>query len=354
MTSKERVRMAINHEEPDRVPFNATFVPEMEKKLNEKYKPAGDIGALLGNDMIKIPSGLENSFYYKDTPEYVCPFGITWRNVSNRTGQYSEISAHPLEGDRQKMSKYEVPTLDSPDAQDVIRKTEAAIKEHGKEKWIVGSCQCSVFEASWYLRGLDTFMMDMALDEDYADELMDKVMKFPLAMGLKFIDLGVDMVWLGDDVATQRNMMISPDMWRRFLKPRYASIFAAFKKRNPNIAIAYHSCGNLQAIVPELIEIGLDVLNPIQPLAMNPAEFKKKFGKDLTMYGAMDVQHTMPFGSPGDVEEEVKKLISDCGKGGGFILSPAHHIQSDTSVENVEAFYNAAKKHGSYNKTWSE
>lgn len=345
MTSKERVAMTIAHEEPDRVPICATYTPEIEEKLRAKYHPEGDLGVALGNDMVKIASGLENSFYYKDTPEYLCPYGITWRNVKNETGHFTEIVKHPLQTE-EDIYNYQMPK--AADAQDVIEATRKAIAQYGKDKWIIGSCQCSVFEAAWYLRGLDTFMMDLAMEEDYADYLLDKVMQFPLEMGLKFIELGVDMVWLGDDIATQQNMMISPAMWRHYFKPRYAKMFEAFKKANPNIKLCYHSCGNLQAVVDDLIEIGLDVLNPIQPLAIDPVAFKKRFGDRITMYGAMDVQRILPFGTPEDVRQEVKRLIDNCAPGGGFILSPAHHIQSDTSVENVEAFYAAAREFGQY------
>ncbi len=345
MTSKERVAMAIAHEEPDRVPICATYTPEIEEKLRAKYHPEGDLGVALGNDMVKIASGLENSFYYKDTPEYLCPYGITWRNVKNETGHFTEIVKHPLQTE-EDIYNYQMPK--AADAQDVIEATRKAIAQYGKDKWIIGSCQCSVFEAAWYLRGLDTFMMDLAMEEDYADYLLDKVMQFPLEMGLKFIELGVDMVWLGDDIATQQNMMISPAMWRHYFKPRYAKMFETFKKANPNIKLCYHSCGNLQAVVDDLIEIGLDVLNPIQPLAIDPVAFKKRFGDRITMYGAMDVQRILPFGTPEDVRQEVKRLIDNCAPGGGFILSPAHHIQSDTSVENVEAFYAAAREFGQY------
>lgn len=346
MTSKERVLAAIEHREPDRVPVCATYVPEIEDKLRKKYGVEGDLGVFLGNDMVKIASGLENSFYYSEREEYLCPYGITWRNVANKTGHFTEIVKHPLADDIRKIDEYVMPRAE--DAVDVAENTKKAIELYGGDKWIIGSCQCSIFEAAWYLRGLDTFMMDMALEEEYAERLLDKVMVFPLEMGLKYIDLGVDMVWLGDDVATQQNMMISPNMWRRYFKPRYENIFAQFKKRNPKIKICYHSCGNLSAVVDELIEIGLDVLNPIQPLAMNPAEFKKRFGKNITMYGAMDIQNILPFGTAGEVRSEVKKLISDCAEGGGFILSPAHHIQSETPIENIEAFYQAAKDFGEY------
>lgn len=346
MTSRDRTLCAINHEEPDRVPICATYVPEIEEKLREKYKPQGDLGVAMGNDLVKIPSGLENSFYYSQDETYICPYGITWRNIRNETGHFTEICGHPLAGDPRKIEDYTMP--DPRQAQDVLAAVKSAVERYGKEKWIVGSCQCSVFEAAWYLRGMETFLMDLASEEDYVHALLDKVMEYPLQMGLQFIDLGVDMVWLGDDIATQQSMMLSPEMWRRHFKPRYAKMFSAFKKRNPQIKLCYHSCGNLQDVVPDLIEIGLDVLNPIQPMAMNPAEFKKKFGENLTMYGTLDVQRILPFASPDEVRNEVRRLIKSCAPGGGFILSPAHHIQSDTSIENVEAFYRAAKEYGVY------
>ncbi len=347
MTSRERVLAAINHEEPDRVPICATYVPEIEQRLREKYKTDLDIGIYLGNDMIKIASGLENSFYYKDDEEYVDPYGITWKNIANETGHFSEIYKHPLAGDDiEKIIKYRTP--DPTKAEDVFKQTRDVIEKYGKEKWIIGSCQCSLFEAAWYLRGLEDFMMDLAMDEEYIEAYLDHLMQYPLTMGLKFIELGVDMVWLGDDIAMQTGMMISPSIWRKYFKPRMAKMFAAFKQSNPNIKLCYHSCGNLEAVVEDFIEIGLDVLNPIQPMAINPAEFKQKYGKQLTMYGTLDVQKIMPFGTADEVRAEVKQLIETCAPGGGFILSPAHHIQSDTSVENIDAFYEAARLYGEY------
>ncbi len=347
MNSRERVLMSINHEEPDRVPVCATFVPETEAKLREKYKTDGDLGVFLGNDMVKISSGLENSYYFNDEAEYICPYGITWKNTHNETGHFSEIYKHPLRGlDEAEILKYELP--DPAKSLDVIEKTKKAIEEYGKEKWIIGSCQCSVFEAAWYLRGMEDFIMDLAMDEDYTEAYLDKLMQYPLEMGRKFIDLGVDMVWLGDDIATQTGMMMSPTLWRKFFKPRMAGMFADFKKRNPAIKLCYHSCGNLEAVVDDFVEIGLDVLNPIQPMAMEPSAFKKRFGNNITMYGAKDIQQIMPFGSPEDVRETVRNLIEGCASGGGFILSPAHHIQSDTSIENIEAFYAAARDFGKY------
>ena len=152
------------------------------------------------------------------------------------------------------------------------------------------------------------------------------------------------MIFVGDDVAMQDGMLMSMDLWRKYLKPRYAMMFDLFKKENPNIKIAYHSCGDCKLIWDEMIEIGLDVMNPIQPTCMDPVEMKKKYGDRISLFGGFDVQKILPFGTPEDIRMEVKRLIEGCSANGGFIIAPAHHIQSDTSLENIEAFYSAAKE----------
>jgi uroporphyrinogen decarboxylase len=344
MTSKERVGAAVRHKAPDRVPVFATYTPEtaaLLRKATGSTEP--DIGVSMGNDIVKDCVGLEMSYYMNEDPTYVCPWGITWRNVYNETGHYTEIIDFPLAGDEDKLNGYRIPDP-TDDAQ--YENARMLLDRYGADRWIVGSCQCSIFEASWYLRGLDQFLMDLALNPDYVNELMDRVMEFPRQAALRYIDMGVDMVWLGDDVATQTGMMISPEMWRMYLKPRYAKLFAEFRAKRRDIVIAYHSCGNCEAIIPEMIEIGLDVLNPIQPLAIDPLSVKRKFGDRLTLFGAMDVQQVMPFGSAEDVRAETRRLIDGCAGGGGFILAGAHHFQSDTDPSNIFAFYKAAREFG--------
>jgi uroporphyrinogen-III decarboxylase len=151
------------------------------------------------------------------------------------------------------------------------------------------------------------------------------------------------MLWLGDDVGTQTGLLVSPETWRRFLKPRMAKFIETVRGINKNITIAYHSDGNILPIVPELIEIGIDVLNPIQPACMDPAEIKQKFGKELCFWGSIDEQHTLPFGSPEDVRNEVNLRLETIGKDGGLIIGPTHHVQLDTPLENLFALTEAVK-----------
>ncbi len=344
MNSKERVQTALAFEEPDRPPVYAAFVPEIARQLRlatgtEEY----DLGAGMGNDMVLLPQGFANGYYLKDQDEYTCEWGCRWRRVKNSTGEYTEVFERPLERNPALLDSYRIPDAENGERyRDDLKK----VRQYGETHWIVGSEPCSIFEASWGIRGLENLLMDMMTEPDFAHALFDKVMQFPLSAGKKHIEMGADMLWLGDDVATQQNLMMSLSTWREFLKPRYAQLFAEYKKMNPAIKLAYHSCGNCEAILDDMAEIGLDVINPVQPAAMDPVKIKQRYGKRLALFGGLCVQYILPGGTPGDVRCEVRRLKAEVGRGGGYILAPAHNIQSDTPVQNILSFYEEALKSG--------
>jgi uroporphyrinogen-III decarboxylase len=186
--------------------------------------------------------------------------------------------------------------------------------------------------------------MDMAPAPDIAEAILDIPFKYHLTVTKKLVQLGVDMIWIGDDVGAQHTMIISPDQWREFLKPRMKQYIAELKGLNPNIKIAYHSDGNIYPIINDLIEIGLDVLNPVQPGSMDPAKIKAEFGKDLCFWGTIDEQHTLPFGTTEDVRDEVRRRLATIGANGGLIIGPTHHVQLDTPMENVFAMVEEIKR----------
>ena len=187
------------------------------------------------------------------------------------------------------------------------------IAEHGADYWIVGSTVTTIFETAWALRGLEQLLTDFIEDPDLADAILEIPYRYHLAAAEPLVRMGVDMIWLGDDVGQQHGMFISPRHWRRFLKPRMAHIIERLKSINPGVKVAYHTDGCVYSVVPELIEIGIDVLNPIQPAAMDPARVKREYGSDLCFWGSIDEQHTLPFGSSDEVRQEMLDRIRASG-----------------------------------------
>jgi len=359
MTSKERVLTALNHKEPDRIPITASFTPEFGRRLREYLKlqerpinPHGaeihDLEEILGLDIIQYAVGIANSFYASDKKEYVCEWGIKWKQVEYITrfgkGYYTEIAEHPLK-DENKIKDYTPP---SPYREELYHPFENVVKTYGKKYCIMGVTVCTIFEAAWYLRGMDRLMIDMVENEEFANYIFDIPFKFHLEAAKRLARMGADVIWLGDDVGTQRDMLISPSLWRKYLKPRMAKICDELKRINPNLKIAYHSDGNIYPIIDELIEIGIDVLNPVQPRTMDPYLLKKRYGKKLSFWGTIDEQYTLPFGTREEVKREVLERIKTMAPGGGFIISPTHHVQLDTPLENFLTFLNTAKEFGRY------
>ena len=352
MKPRDRVQMALNHEEPDRCPMQISFTPEFAERLRKDmeiqgrkvHNPHGggntyEVERALGQDMLLTSVGWANS-YYMDDKAYVDEWGVGWDvqpyETPFGTGNYTEIVRHPLAGD-EAISGYRPPDPSRPELY-----TDAAqvVTNFKDTYWIVGVTVTTILETAWALRGLEQMLLDMALDPDVANHLLDIPYHYHLAAAKKLVELGVDMIWTGDDIGSQNEMMISPRMWRKYLKPRMANFITELKQINPEIKVAYHSDGNIKRIIPELIEIGVDVLNPIQPASMDPAQIKSEFGDRLCFWGSIDEQYTLPFGSAADVAAEVRLRMETIGRGGGLILAPTHHVQLDTPLENLWAMVN--------------
>jgi uroporphyrinogen decarboxylase len=167
-------------------------------------------------------------------------------------------------------------------------------------------------------------------------------------MAERYARADVDVIEMGDDVSMQRGMLLSPAAWRQWLKPRLARVIQSAKAVKPDVLVKYHSDGNPSAIIPELIEIGVDVLNPVQPECIDPAEAKRLYGDRLAFWGTMGIQTTMPFGTPEQVAEVVKERIETVGEGGGLLIAPTHVLQPDVPWENIVAFFEAVERYGAY------
>jgi len=353
MKPRERVAATLKREIPDRCPFQASFTPEFAARLraalglrdDSHHNPHGggntyEVERALGEDMLLTSVGWANG-YYQDTKPYVDEWGVGWDVQPYETpfgvGHYTELRSHPL-ADEAAIAGYQAPDPCRPDRYDAARQVVA---QFGDDYWIVGVTVTTIFETAWALRGLEQMLLDMAGDPGLADTILEIPFRFHLEAAKELARLGVDMIWLGDDVGAQEQMLISPAMWRRFFKPRMATLIGAVKGINPAVKVAYHTDGNVWPIIPELIEIGIDVLNPIQPGSMDPAAVKEAFGDRLCFWGTIDEQHTLPFGSPQDVAQEVDQRLQTIGRDGGLILAPTHNVQLDTPLDNFWAMVNA-------------
>lgn len=359
MKHRERVMMALDHKEPDRCPMQISFTPEFALRLRKDigqssialHNPHGggntyELERFLEEDMLLTSVGWVNSYYQscEAGAGYTDEWGVGWRATEYETkfgkGTYTEIVGHPLAEDS-AIESYQAP---DPNRPELYLDAERVIQDYKDEHWIVGLTVCTIFETAWALRGLERMMMDFIVNTDLANRILDIPYHYHLTAAKKLVQMGVDMIWTGDDMGSQQTMLIAPEQWRQFFKPRMANFISTLKKMNPDIKIAYHSDGNIYPIIPELIEIGVDVLNPVQPASIDPAKVKRDFGDKLCFWGTLDEQQTLPFGTPADVEKEVRERLKTAGKDGGLIIGPTHHVQLDTPMENFWAMVNTIRQ----------
>jgi uroporphyrinogen decarboxylase len=353
MKHRERVELALNHAAADRCPMQISFTPEFAARLaksmdlSQEAQPHNPHGGgntyvlerALEQDMLLTSVGWANE-YYQDAEAYTDEWGVGWKRVEYETpfgtGHYTEMTEYPLSEDA-AIDTYQPP---DPLRPDLYEEAKWVLDNFKEEYWIVGVTVTTIFETAWALRGYEKMFTDFSLNPEMAERILDIPYQYHLTAAKQLTKMGVDMIWIGDDMGAQESMLISPRMWRRFFKPRMANFIAEIKAINPRLKVAYHSDGNIIPIIPDLIEIGLDVLNPVQPASMDPKQLKEDFGDHLCFWGSIDEQHTLPFGSPADVAKEVTDRISVLGKDGGLILGPTHHIQLDTPLENFWSMLN--------------
>ena len=203
-----------------------------------------------------------------------------------------------------------------------------------------------IYENAWQVRGYEQFLEDMILRPEWCEFILDKFADRHMVVASAAARAGVDYLRTGDDVANQKAMMFSPDQWYRFIGSRWEKIYAAAREIKPDIEIWYHSDGNLEAIIPRLIDIGVTILNPVQPECMDPLEIKDNWGEDLVLDGTIGTQSTMPWGTPEDVRELVRERARTLGQDGGLILSPTHVLEPEVPIENIRAFVEASRALG--------
>jgi uroporphyrinogen decarboxylase len=279
-------------------------------------------------------------------------FGVVW-SMPDDQGLYMDISHHPLADATLK----DVEAHPFPDGSDRTRFTgvrDDALSLRQNTSYALSSAICGVtYEICWYMRGLERWFLDMAENPAFCEALLDRTAQFWVDWMEGFLgEVGdlLDLVMIGDDLAGQKGPLFSPRFYRGVVRPRQQRVIDAIRKHT-RARIWYHTCGDCSALIPDLIEMGVDILNPVQigTKGMDPRALKARYGKDLVFWGGgIDSQHVLPFASPSEVREHVRRNVETWKPGGGYVFNNVHNIQAGVPPENVLAMYDAALEFGFY------
>jgi len=347
LTPRERVRLALEHRETDRIPFcmicggiNAPARRELEEYLGRERGITVDDLVRPLVDIVQVG------------PEYVGPklapgrdfWGVHRREVSYGEGSYLEIDDYPLAGaeDAGDLEAHAWPGTGWFDYSVIPGRIAEARAERDVAVYVVNG---NIFESSWYMRGFERMLMDFVINPELAAAVMTRTTDFLVEHFRAMLSAApgeIDLAMTADDIGGQSGLLMSLEMWEEFLKPHHVRLNAAIHELGSKVI--YHSDGAIMEAVPGLIDMGVDVLQALQFSAdgMEPASLKGSFGDRLAFEGGVSVQTTLPFGTPDDVRAEVEHLITVLGKGGGYILGPSHAIQAGTPPENIVAMLDAA------------
>lgn len=384
--SLERIRLSLEHKEPDRIPFdmgssldtgisaiaykNLRDYLNFQKKEIRIYDQVQQL-AFIDQDIFEylkidlklfelgkpINKGLETDVKLEgDYKTFTDEWGIGLR-MPVEGGLYFDMYKHPLSeiNDVKELLKYPFP-----DAGDAGRfklmkeKAEKYIKQE-KVAYILGQNLGGIFEMSLWLRGFENFFTDLILNPGFAETILDIITENKIKFwnkALEEVGENVIVITESDDIASQDGPLISPDIYRKFIKPRLKRIIEFIRKKaRTKVYVFYHSCGAVKEFIPDLIECGIDILNPVQVSAkgMDSKELKKLYGKDITFWGGgIDSQKILPYGTTNEVQDEVKRRIDDFAPGGGFVFNTVHCIQPDVPPENIVAMWETLQKYGKY------
>ncbi len=249
---------------------------------------------------------------------------------------------HPLKGaDLNEVIDYPYPEVDE-NSKNIVRKNIA--EAHKSNLAAVGRMEITIWESAWYLRSMDELMMDMMLEDEKATILLNRIKNFACSKAGMFTAEGADILKLGDDIGMQNSIMMDVTLWEKWLKPPLAEVIRTAKDINPDVLIFYHSCGYITPFIDHLIEIGVDILNPIQPECMDFDEIHDSFGDKLSFWGTIGTQKLLPFGKPDEVKKVCLSRLKKCGKKGGLVIGPTHLVEPEVSWENLTAIVDAVKE----------
>lgn len=350
MTHRENFIAAMHRQPCERVPFQFSFCDSLKQELMRRH---GTDDIVQYFDMpiqyVSLPEFPTEPIYtsYHEHPEelsFIDEWGVGHKRGSTAhfTHFFSPMADFTTP---EEVEAYPFPDMLSENRWKVVR--EQVEKTH-KEGRAAAFFAVQVFEPAWYLRGLDNMLMDFLTDEDMAKVCMDKMCRIQCQIARQAAKSGVDMIIFGDDVGSQRALMMKLETWRQWVKPATAATIAAAKEISQDVLAMYHSDGVIDDIIPELIEIGVDVLNPVQPECMDPVRIKQNYGDRLSFLGTVGTQTVMPFGTPEQVRDTVRHMLETVGANGGLTIAPTHMLEPEVPWANIEAFVQAVQDFGGY------
>ena len=348
MTSRERVLTACRRGKPDRVPRDLWMESGVEQDLKRRL-PDQDLLEYFNVDVRSAapsPTRLVTDFSHYFDRDVECDEwgrGTVWDDQRH----YAEI-CYPLRDARDlaDIEAYPWPDLLEDYRYEETPRQVRSLQDAGYA--VTATLYETVFEMAWELRSMDLLFEDMTFRPDLAATLLDRITERRVFAAAKMAEAGVDIVQFGDDVAMQTGLMMSKTMWRQWFAPRLRRAIGAAKDANPAVLIWYHSDGNITDLIPDLIEVGVDILNPIQPECVDQAWVKREYGDHLAFWGGLGVQSVLPLGTPDQVRQHVKEVIKDVGADGGLVISPSHVLERDTPYANILAMKEAIDEYGTY------
>jgi uroporphyrinogen decarboxylase len=350
MTPRERVLATLRREaEVYPVPFEFGTTPAFAQALAER------IGTHLFADYFEFEMRGVGWGPPKVRPDFSRYFAEHGPGANIHIGEWGDAvepgtfyhfthKVYPMERltTLREFEEYPYPDLEEASRHAHLDQAASDIKARGFAA--VAGMECTIFETAWYMRGMENLFFDHLERRELAAYLLDRITERKAFMARRYAEAGVDVIRFGDDIGTQRAPLMSVGMWREWYKPRFARVIDAAKSVKRDLIAFYHSDGNYEAFIPDLLDIGINVLNPIQPECMDPVALKRTYGDRAAFWGTIGIQTTMPFGGVEDVRREVRERIRTVGKGGGLVLAPTHVLEPEVPVDNLLALADETRR----------
>lgn len=338
MNEKQRVINSLNHKESDIIPYEIGFTIPLREKLI-KYFNDPDFESKIDNHIKTIGYSTGHTEIAGRPEHFIDMWGVIW----NRSGPDKDIGIvenHILQG--LDPTSFSFPDINY----DELGKRIEQFTSENKDTFNIFCIGFSLFERAWTLRGMENLLMDMVINPGFVHDVLDRICDFNVKLVEFASQYDIDGIYFGDDWGQQRGLIMGPHMWREFIKPRVKRAYSAVKASGKYVL--QHSCGDINEILPDVIECGLDCYQTFQPEIYDIKAVKNKYGDELSFWGAISTQGMLPFETPDGVRRETARIMKILGKGGGYIASPTHGVPYDVPEANIEALLDVFTNQSKY------